>query len=475
MKNCYFFGSLLLAGTAIMTVYAQSNVTPVPASADEEEELFLEDLIVDALPSPSYTGDAVDVAKWPTGMQMFEFVLSRPLVKNVDCEEPVTIYWEDEAMSFIYASNGENDNYAQPPFVQVEYFNPLDLDDENPSQSCTIRIVVSEDPIVLPGFYALEIPEGFFSTTDGEPVEGTMIFYDVINSASGQDMSAEPFSDYVVMSMPEANGIFNRMDSSAGVAMFQYFLNTGDKALSLNPDCKETLKLRAANGEVLSEISSGFDIASYMGDEFVPFAMVNPYGMGELGEEPQTVMIQFFADEYTESGKYYVEIPAGFFKAGDYEIGETMYSYTLVSGDVVASFSSMVYEAYPEYGVQLDVKDDRWAYYGIDCFNYSVEGYDNFAVNKECESPIMILQNGFPFCEIKADETSWTQPYAEVYSLKGFNDEPDADFGGNASGDDSFGVVADGQDPDFGGNASGDDNFGVVADGQDPDFGGNAS
>ncbi|MDE7081017.1 MAG: hypothetical protein K2O78_05125, partial [Muribaculaceae bacterium] len=46
---------------------------------------------------------------------------------------------------------------------------------------------------------------------------------------------------------------------------------------------------------------------------------------------------------------------------------------------------------------------------------------------------------------------------------------------GNASGEDNFGVDADGQDPDFGGNASGEDNFGVDADGQDPDFGGNAS
>lgn len=387
--------------------------------------------IEECYPTPSSEG-VIDTEEFPGGMAFISLPVALNIQKNMDCKEPVLLYHDDEPMSQIFTDT--NEDMSTPPFVSVDQFSFGMDDDDNPYRTSIINVVVGEDPIVSPGYYYLEIPDGFF-TWQGKEVLGMGLFYEI--PGDGSIENAGPLSSYIEYTMPEINMPLNVEEEYSGIAMLMYGINAEGLPVDINRECEEDILLMTAKGEILSRIKASTDPFSddYDYTVFTPYAMLDPFSIGTEGVT--SVMIVPFEEGYTTPGKYTLSIPDNFFIAtGEdseiYGFEGCNFGYQLVEGTVLGTFNSLVFDAYPLPNENVDVATDEWNTWGLDSYMFLIDGYKNFELNLECTEPVVIKRGETVLYEIPSTNTFTDGgKYTEVWHFRAFSDENDDDFGVN--------------------------------------------
>lgn len=389
-------------------------------------EIDMESIFMEGMPMPSFEGDFIDLEQYPMGMADLKLALGVGLQKNPACEEPITIYWNDEPMSYIPVTAGDDDNYAAAPYCRVEplamEFAPA-ADDEtgddiavDPMMPSLVTIAVSDDPITLPGYYALEIPDGYF-LFGGCEVIGTMWFYEIEGEIP--EPMPETFKEIVDFAEPSYSEPIDEDTYPDGIQSFTFAFNIDETMpVTVNKACTEKISLRDEKGTVLAEFGVADDLAEYFGD-FKPGYILIPYPMYE---SPAMVAMYFYEDSNFTPGTYELVIPDGFFQLG--EEGEVKLEgaslvYTFIDGTSLGAFEGLVKAAVPMPNSNVNVEsDDYYSQNGLDVFQYVVQGTRAFAINTECAEPVTITRNGEPYLEAPATaDFTGSSAYVEVYGM----------------------------------------------------------
>lgn len=415
-EGFFMFGNSPVEGTVFRYEIAGGEVSEPP---------FFEDLIIDANPAPSYTGEYVPMDGM--GLASFYFTLDGEIYIDRDCEEDIVLFYDDGEREIARVSPATDPDLWVPPFISC---NVVD-------GQTYIAMTIGWEPIVERGYYSLEFPEGLFKTADGVYLEPTMIFYEV---SDGKDPNAVgAFAEHVTFSSPSYDSPFNLRETyGVGMAQVMFSLNLPMDEVSINPDCIEPIRLFASNGEILAEATGVMPET-----EFKPFVQLE--GFMQNDEDLCAMVCIMFSDmPINTPGKYLVDIPEGFFMAREQYVGQSSFTFHMLNDGSMGAFHELVVEAIPDPSQQIDLSSEEYAGV-IDALVFEVDGMDGFGTNLACTEKMVITKDGTPFAEISADASAWGGKvnYVEVYSLQGLDegDLPD-DFGGNASDDDNFGVTA---------------------------------
>ncbi|MDE6009820.1 MAG: hypothetical protein K2F87_00035 [Muribaculaceae bacterium] len=385
---------------AVQFRFTAADITIAPMYLSLETT-FIEDAFD---PTPSFTGETINLEANPEGMAVLSMATFIKLEKNLDCEAPITIYHNSEPMSYIYVKNDPMEDPTQIPGCSIAGLSWGREDNSNLMQPTLITIILGEDPITGPGYYEVVVPTGFF-TCGGVPVESSMLIYE-ISGDPGSLIVDEPLSAYVIESMPPVNGIFNMDpdgDYYTGLAMLSMGVYSNELPMVLNTECEEEAVLTDADGNVLARVNAAYD--PYTAEEFQPFCMVNPFGMAGEGEL-NTVVFQLFEDseESPTEGTYFLTVPAGFFLVTDdegqqYTFDTSTLAYRIVEGDVAGAFNDFVYDASPLPNETVDLTDSFWSE-GLDGFQYYLNAFEGFTLNEDCTDPVVITRDGEVIYEI---------------------------------------------------------------------------
>lgn len=389
-------------------------------------EIDMESIFMEGMPMPSFEGNVVDLEKYPMGMANIQIALGVGLQKNPACEEPITIYWNDEPMSYIPVTAGDDDNYAAAPYCRVEplamEFAPA-ADDEtgddiavDPMMPSMVTIAVSDDPITLPGYYALEIPDGYF-LFGGCEVIGTMWFYEIEGEIP--EPMLVTFKEIVDFAEPSYSEPVNddMFDNSMKYCSFAF--NTDEVTpVSVNQGCTEKIILRDADGNVVGEIAAADNLEEWVGD-FKPGYILTPVPFWGY---PAMVSIYFNDQEGFEPGTYELVIPDNFFQLGEegeIKLEGASFVYTIMEGTSLGAFEGLVKAAAPMPNSNVNVEsDDYYSQNGLDVFQYVVQGTRAFAINTECAEPVVITRNGEPYLEAPATaDFTGSSAFVEVYGM----------------------------------------------------------
>lgn len=393
---------------------------------DEAEPPFFEDLVIDATPAPSYTGEYVPMDG--LGLASIYFTLDGEIYIDRECEADIVLFYDDGEKEIARISPATDPDSWMPPFISCNVVEGQTY----------ITMTIGWEPIVERGYYSLELPEGLFKTADGVYLEPTMIYYEV---SDGKDPNAVgAFAEHVTFSSPSYNNPFNLRETyGLGMAQVMFNINFPMEEVSINYDCTEPIRLFASNGEILAEATGGMPDT-----EFKPFVELD--GDTQNEEEISTIVCITFSDTpINRPGKYLVDIPEGFFIAREQPVGQSAFTFHMLNDGSMGAFHELVVEAIPDPSQQIDISSEEYAGI-IDALVFEVDGMDGFGTNMACNEKMVITKDGAPFAEISADASAWGGKvnYVEVYSVQAFEegDLPDGDFGGNADDDDDFNVTA---------------------------------
>ena len=222
------------------------------------------------------------------GVSQLTYIMNAPIALNTGCASPAVLTKEGDESFRKEVSAGASYTASCYPFVGSYNGKPQ-----------VMFMIEYQDAITEAGTYYFEIPDGYF-TSEGESVKGAKFTY-YLGVDPGPVVEPKVFTDMVTSYLPPVNTAFTAQDDFAlGMSKIAFVL---DAPVWLNTECTDPVVLTKDGDEAFRK-----EIKTDASRDDVNYTLIS--------RKEGNNQVTFFIDQanpLTETGKYFLEIPDGFF------------------------------------------------------------------------------------------------------------------------------------------------------------------